>query len=451
MFSAFQTFGKLGAMASSVARAWSPLALWPDGIASPGMWIDPSLLTASFNDSTGTTPVSTPGTVADSSNPVGLALDLRLGATALTDPGNHLLQATSTARPLESARVNLLQGSESSTGRVNTGITPNYSYGTSGSSKVWSLTPTAATGVHKQDFATYVPTGQLTLKLRAKSNGYKRINVGEGGNGQLGNIVINVQTATIETNSFGRNVTASLDEYGYCVCVIVYTYSISPGFFVSILDDAAPGNTYGNTSYLADGTSGVLFADLQVNLGPTALPYQRVGAASDYTATGFPQYLKFDGVDDALSSETFAAGTLTSSMDCLIAVRRDSGANAVCGLYESVSDANKVFGIAESGSGSGCVGSGAGTPTVWVDGAQLTGGTAVTRGTLHTALSAGDWHILELRGLDLSTWTAAGSGLYTSYVLNGAQGGILLFPSSTPTADRDAARTWLGAKVGLTL
>jgi hypothetical protein len=27
MFSAFQTFGKLGALASSVARAWSPLAL----------------------------------------------------------------------------------------------------------------------------------------------------------------------------------------------------------------------------------------------------------------------------------------------------------------------------------------------------------------------------------------------------------------------------------------
>lgn len=30
MFSAFQTFGKLGALASSVARAWSPLALCED-------------------------------------------------------------------------------------------------------------------------------------------------------------------------------------------------------------------------------------------------------------------------------------------------------------------------------------------------------------------------------------------------------------------------------------
>ena len=137
-------------------------------------------------------------------------------------------------------------------------------------------------------------------------------------------------------------------------------------------------------------------------------------------------------------------------MDCLIAVRRDAAGNAVCGLYESVAEANKVFGIAESGSGSGCVGSGAGTPTVWVDGVQLTGGTAVTRGTLHTALTVGDYHVLEFRGLDLSTWAASGFGLYTSYVLNGALGGILLFPGGN-TAGRDQARSWLAAKVGVTL
>ena len=104
MFGAFTSFGKLGALASSVARAWSPAALWPTGTEA-GMWIDPSNLAASWADYLGTTPVSTPGTVADSSNPVGLALDLRLGATVLTDPGNHLLQATSTARPLLSATV----------------------------------------------------------------------------------------------------------------------------------------------------------------------------------------------------------------------------------------------------------------------------------------------------------------------------------------------------------
>ena len=55
------------------SAAWSPLALWPDGIATPGMWISPRDLTSEWADYTGTTPVVTPGTVADSSNPVGLA------------------------------------------------------------------------------------------------------------------------------------------------------------------------------------------------------------------------------------------------------------------------------------------------------------------------------------------------------------------------------------------
>jgi hypothetical protein len=98
------TLGTIAALCTNATgSAWSPLALWPDGIATPGMWISPRDLTSQWADYTGTTPVSVPGTVADSSNPVGLALDIRAGATVLTDPGNHMLQSTSAARPLASA------------------------------------------------------------------------------------------------------------------------------------------------------------------------------------------------------------------------------------------------------------------------------------------------------------------------------------------------------------
>lgn len=81
---------------------------------------------------------------------------------------------------------------------------------------------------------------------------------------------------------------------------------------------------------------------------------------------------------------------------------------------------------------------------------RRTGGTAVTRGTLHTALTPGAWHILEFRNLDLSTWTAAGCGLYTSYVLNGAIGKIELFASGQDAA-RDKARARMAAYFGVTL
>jgi len=178
---------------------------------------------------------------------------------------------------------------------------------------------------------------------------------------------------------------------------------------------------------------------------------QTLGPGDTYDATGYPVFQLYDGVDDGMATASFAAGTLINGMDCMIAVRRDSGANCVAGLYNGVSDATKFFGMAESASGSGCVGSGAGTPTVWVDNTQLTGGTAVTRGTLHTALTAGSYHILEFRNLDLSAWTATGFGLYTSYVFPGARGDIMLFESTASTADKDAARQYLADYYGVTL
>jgi hypothetical protein len=264
----------------SSSAAWSPLALWPDGIATPGMWISPRDLTSEWQDYTGTTPVVEPGTVADASNPVGLGLDIRAGATVLTDPGNHMLQSISTARPLLSAY-----------------------------------------------------DGQT-----------------------LG-----------------------------------------------------PGNTY-------DGT-------------------------------GYPVFQLYDGVDDGMATAAFAAGTLIDGMDCLIAVRRDSGAQVVF-----ASDGpDEYFGLCVDGSAAPNTYA-AGSPTVWVDNVQLAGGTTVTAGTIHTALTVGDLHILEFRDLDLSAWSSfCFSKYYAGFYLNGARGDILLYPSTASTEDKDAARQWLADYYGVTL
>ena len=401
-------------------RAWTPSALWPNGVDSPGMWIDPSLLTASFNDYTGTTPVAVPGTVADSANPVGLALDIRAGATTVSDPGNHMLQATSAARPLESARVNLLTYTED--------------FGNA----AWVKDKlTQASGVADPLGGTSAFTLTATSNLSRVYQGATISLLAPGKNTQSIWMRRRTGTGTVKwhvlTVGDGPNipVTATWTQFYY------------------------PDSTGATTAYY--GVKIDVSGDAidvwhpQLNIGPTALPYQRVGAASDYTATGFPIYQKYDGTDDSMATASFAAGTLINGMDCMIAVRRDSGANCVAGLYNGIADATKFFGMAESASGSGCVGSGAGTPTVWVDNTQLTGGTAVTRGTLHTALTAGSYHILEFRNLDLSAWTATGFGLYTSYVFPGARGDIMLFESTASTEDKDKARQYLADKYGVTL
>ena len=416
MFGAFNTFGKLGAIGKAIAAAWSPLALWPDGIASPGMWISPRDLTSEWADYTGTTPVVEPGTVADASNPVGLALDIRAGATVLTDPGNHMFQSTSVDRPLLSARVNLLTYTEDFTNgywlNATATVTPNYGTAPDGTQTSTRLQFAGAN-------LAILEANILSSNTPSTASCWIKGPVGE--------------TLQLDASLGAGNLVTLTGAWQRATC----PHAAGQSFVIG---------TYG----------GATARDIEVwhpqfELGLDATDYQAVLSNGSTYATDFPIFQKYDGVDDGMATAAFSAGTLTSAMDCMIAVRRGSAASCVAGLYNGIADATKFFGMAESASGSGCVGSGAGTPTVWVDNTQLTGGTAVTRGTLHTALTVGDWHILEFRNLDLSTWTAAGFGLYTSYVFPGPRGDIMLYPSTTSTEDKDAARQWLADYYGVTL
>ena len=70
---------------------------------------------------------------------------------------------------------------------------------------------------------------------------------------------------------------------------------------------------------------------------------------------------------------------------------------------------------------------------------------------LAAALTVGDWHIMSSATLTLSLWTAA--RLWFNYyaacsTAPAAAAASSCSPSSTPTADRDAARTGSGPKWG---
>lgn len=446
------------------SAAWSPLALWPDGIDSPGMWISPRDLTSQWQDSAGTTPVATPGTVADSANPVGLALDIRAGATVLTDPGNHMLQSTSVDRPLLSALVNLLTYTEDFSNAVwateNTTVNPTNKQ---------SVKETATNTNHTVYYTApilseYSAGSKVSFQLAAKPEGQNYVtSVLLQGAGIWASVTVDLSTSTITQQLVAggfaiESATATAGTgnlAGYTILEFVVTSSNTSSMdFPSIcLSDSGTFTPviYGRNIYMGDPLKGVRVAYAQVANGGGASYQPILTDGSSYSSTGFPIAQLYDGVDDGMATAAFAAGTLINGMDLQIPVRRDSAAACVAGLYNGIADATKFFGMAESASGSGCVGSGAGTPTVWVDNAQLTGGTAVTRGTLHTALTVGDYHILEFRGLDLSTWTAAGFGLYTSYVFPGARGDILLYPSTASTEDKDAARQYLADYYGVTL
>ena len=374
--------------------------------------------------------MSTVGTVLDSSNPVGLILDRKGGATAPAQPGIHLSQATSTARPFLSARVNLLRYSDAPTfsgsGAAPPVVTNNATY----------LGSTCA----KLDFPVMSGGYGVSIASASATSNSDRPIAGP----VTEQYVIAISRALVSGESF----VVGMSSTGGVMDLAID--SVNCAAFVGAFETASKTNTF---TVGVGVTFPVIFGDtinspitvyvkrVQLNPGSTALPYQRVGAASDYTATGFPAYLKFDGTDDSLATATFSAGTLTSSMDCLVAVRRDSAA-ATYLISDTVS---RGFFEWESGD-TNRPDVGAGMPTYYVDGVACT----ATRGALFTALAAGSWHILEVRGLDLTTWTALGVSSFVSYRLNGALGGIQLFASGQD-ANRDKARARMAAYFGVTL
>lgn len=154
--------------------------------------------------------------------------------------------------------------------------------------------------------------------------------------------------------------------------------------------------------------------------------------------------IKFDGASSGLSTATFAAGTLKIGMDFFIAMRRDSPASML--LAAMSTGGGTWFGVMDTSGGG--TSSNSGAPTYAVNGVDVPGGTATTRAQLNAAVPVGQWVIVEIRNLNLSSWTAFVTGEYSGFVLNAGVAGLVLCLSQTPEK-RLAVRRYLGQKVGL--
>lgn len=432
--------GRLGASGSG--------AFSPSSIAGKRLWLRPSVTAGMWQDSAGTTSMSAVGTLLDTSNPVGKILDY-------SGQGIHLSQSTSTARPVLSARRNLL---------TKTNTPSDTAWGASGFYFVNGLDAqilgpdgvTMAGAIIEDTTLNYhargpmIVTGGATPVAIYNKSAYFKYKGRRAGfqfktsDGVFRNAFFDLQAGTVVSKSGVTSASISDAGNGWWRCSMVIppgsggSSSANEAIHITDLIGAAP--------YTGDGVSGVYVYGVQTTLGADLLPYQPVNTASDYPPVT-PQYVKYDGVDDALASATLTAGTLGSNVDAFMVVRRDTAGNVTLGY--PTPGATTFFGMAESGSGSVCHAS-VGTPTVWVNGVQLAGGTSVTRGTLHTALTVGDWHVVEFRNLDLSAWTQIGEGGHTGYLINGAMGERLI-ADAMPDATRAKVRTYLGKTVGKVL
>lgn len=275
----------------------------------PGVWFDPSDLSTLFQDTAGTIPVT------GVEQPVGLMLDK-------SGNGNHASQATTTARPILRARVNLLGNTPwmgAVVGAAETCLPPTgwvKGFWTSGSID-------AITDVNGDKALTFTATsGRIqfsqTLSVKEGDVLVSRVDVLATSGLSASAILDFTGSGTRQFFFNGSPIPNStlISQPGQLSCTFIAsvgTTSVSPRFGIG-------------TNATVSGTVTVCRPDFRHVVDAPNLPaYQRVISSSEYSTEGFPYYLSFDGVDDFLDAGTLDFSAATQSA-AVIGVKKVSDA-----------------------------------------------------------------------------------------------------------------------------
>jgi hypothetical protein len=158
------------------------------------------------------------------------------------------------------------------------------------------------------------------------------------------------------------------------------------------------------------------------------LPYQRVNTATDYDTAGFPKYLRFDGVDDFMSTAAINF-TGTDKMTVWAGIRKPD--NNVRIVYETGAIVNTTDGsfalVSSTGSGTSSIAS-RGTAYLLVTSIGVYSAPVSYIATLISNITA---PLLQQRvngAVDGSSTASQGTGNYGNYPLYiGARAGTSLF------------------------
>lgn len=369
----------LTSLATAVRGAFSITSvnpvLWWDAESHRASLVGTAGATATaFQDSAGTSAVTAV------EQPVGRLIDLSSG-------GRNALQSTSTARPLLSARKNLLTYTE---------VFDNAAWLRAGFS-VESNVDIAPDGTQTADRCTITSGGYSYMSFLLS-------------NREIGMKVTwssFVKTAT-RSITFGGATPGGTDVFTSTSVGGGWWRQTLTRTFTSAGTNANVQPMYG-AGFPATGV--VVVWGAQLEFGPSATSYQRVAAAAEYS-TSEPLFMQFDGVDDSISTATLSAGTLPANADVYVVLRRSAGDGNTVIASPFAGSTPLIAALNSSSSSLASVSSG--TPTYSVNGAVVPGGTGTTRAQLAAALPETQRSILEVRNADLSAWTSFATGGYGS-------------------------------------
>ena len=400
-----------GIVAAMAQMGFNPRTLFANN--EPGVWYDPSDLSTLYQDSAGTTPVTAV------EQPVGLMLDK-------SGRGNHASQPTATSRPVLSARVNLLTKTEQFDDAVwsnkNATIVQNAVTAPNGTMTADKLVETNVPGPHQLfQSATFTTNVDHVFSCYAKAA--ERTKIRLHWNGTSSALIADVDLSTGAVLG-GTSVAVTDAGNGWWRIAKTMQRATNNALCVALLDSSR------DALYQGDGTSGIYIwgADLRVaNDGANLPPYQRVNTATDYDTVGFPHYLRFDGVDDWLVTNTITPGTDKAQVFAGVRKMSDATDFSIVGLSQ---DPLGIAGVLELFRGSGAsdkyVFRSKGTTSRF---AVTTEPAAPITNTL-TGLGdiSGDSAILRVNGTQAAQSTAdQGAGNFQAYPLYiGRRGGTTL-------------------------
>jgi hypothetical protein len=256
-------------------------------------------------------------------------------------PGNHRFQSTSANRPVVSARVNLLTKTEQfedavwQRAGVNRQILPfgsgsvvNATTAPNGTTTADLVVPNTTSAVHYVGSqANTSAAGTYKIICYAKPSGYSWIllQLGSGGNGA--GTYFNVSTGQIGSNRvYGTGFSASSPDItpvgdGWYLCEVVVTATAALGYADIVFSN---GNGDANLTFAGNGTSGIFIwgADFRpTNQGVNLPAYQRVNTSTDYDSTGFPVYIKPNGSNQFMQTNSINF-TATDKMTVWQGVRK---------------------------------------------------------------------------------------------------------------------------------
>lgn len=228
-------------------------------------------------------------------------------------PGSHAVQATTTARPILSARVNLLGNTPwegAVVGAAETCLPPTgwvKGFWTSGSID-------AITDVNGDKALTFTATsGRIqfsqTLSVKEGDVLVSKVDV-LATSGLSANAILEFTGSGTRQFFFNGSPipnNALISQPGRLSCTFIVGVgitSVSPRFGIG-------------TNAVASGTVTVCRPDFRYVVDASNLPaYQRVISSSEYSTEGFPYYLQFDGVDDFLDAGAldFSAATQSAAV-----------------------------------------------------------------------------------------------------------------------------------------